>query len=48
MKKSGKIINLTDNDDEEEEEEENNLLFHDLFAIYGDLKEEEKKKMKII
>ena len=48
LKKSGKKINLTDNDDEEEEEEENILLFHDLFAIYGDLNEEEKKKMKII
>ena len=44
LEKSGKIINLTDNDDEEEEEEENNLLFHDLFAIYGDLNEEEKKR----
>ena len=41
LENSGKLINLTDNDDEEEE---NNLLFHDLFAIYGDLNEEEKKR----
>ena len=46
FKKSGKNKlnqNLIDND-EEEAEEENHLLFHDLFAIYGDLNEEEKKK----
>ena len=43
FKKSGKEI-LKKNLNDEEEEKDSHLLFHDLFAIYGDLNEEERKK----